>query len=257
VARLRRPLRVEDRGGGRTVDARRFLYLDSEATKELLAGLERGTYSVERESRSQEAGREVGGKIGLGLPGADVGASAGRTTSAGHRTERDLAQTPASLFARLAGALREQGSLRHLDALDASAWAELKPGHIIEMVASLTVMSFGSLADAVMRAQAVRRGFGDEPGDSTLEKAMREWQRATGSVLVNFYNLVRHFPGVYVDPEVVATIPESPDFAFHAKLDAREIRTKPQAREDSVTLLAQIDHARNGDAVVTILGIYR
>jgi hypothetical protein len=141
--------------------------------------------------------------------------------------------------------------------LDASTWAELKPGHIIEMVASLTIVGFDSLADAVVRAQAVSRGFTDEPGGSGVERAMRKWQRATGSVLLGIYNLVRHLPGVDVDPEVVAAIPESPDFVFRAKLDAREIRTKPQAREDSVTLLAQIDRARNGDAVVTVLGIYR
>jgi hypothetical protein len=236
--------------GGRAVNARRFLYLDSTATKELLAGLERGTYGVERESRNQEAGREVGGKIGVGVLGADVGVHAGRTTSAGQRIERDLAQTPESLFSRLIDALREQGFLRHLDTLDASTWATLKPGHIIEIVASVSVGTLHKLADAVVRAQAVNRTYTDEPGGSIKEKALCR-------LLVRLYTLARQVPGVDVDLEVVAVIPESSEFVLRAKLDAREIRTELHASEDHATLLGKIDRMGEQDAEVTLLGIYR
>jgi hypothetical protein len=232
------------------VGARGFLYLDSARTSELLAGLEGGTYGVEREERNEESGREVGGKVGVGVLGTNVGVEAGRTSTSARRVERELSQTPESRFSRLTDALRHGDSLKHVSTLDESSWAELEPGQVVEIVASVSIGTLYGLADAVVRAQALNRTFSDEPGGSFREKALCQ-------LVVRLYNIARLIPGVSVEPELIAVIPESPDFRFTAKLDATEIRPGLQAQEDDARVLGKINRKRNRDAELTLLGLYR
>jgi hypothetical protein len=260
VARLRRSQRAAKQTSPRPSAARLFLYLDSTATTQLLAGLEHGLYDVERTARSEESGREAGANIGLGVPGADVGVRAGRTTSVGTRVERDLEQTPESQFARLVDIVKSQASLRRLEAVDHETWAELEEGDVLEIAGAFSFTNINHLAFAVATIQAFKR---KRRGETLASGEERPQQRGLlvrlGGLTTRTYDFLRQakIPGVNVDPRVVARPSGSTEFSFQGDLDASELRVQLDDQEQHGTVLAKLDRKHGAEARVIVIGIYR
>jgi hypothetical protein len=236
--------------GAASSAAARFLYLDAKLTAELISGAERGLYGIELESRSRGTDRALGGKVGVGMLGTEIGVQANTSAKTDQHVERELEQNPESRFARLTEILREHGSLKRLESLDDVTVKELRTGDLVELVGTFSVHNLTGLADAVARSRAVTRGLGDD--GPTREKVI-------GRALDRVYNVARQIPGFKVDPELAATVAGAPEFRFSAILDAREMRTgmtEPR-QEQHATLLAKLDDVRDTGARMTLLAIFR
>jgi hypothetical protein len=229
--------------------ARRFLYLDSKLTDELISGAEHGLYDVEQESRDRESDREAGVKVGVPF-GAEIGLQASASAKVGVHVQRDLEQTPESRFARLVAVLAEHGSLKRLELVESAAPEKLRAGDLVELTGTLSVDNLNGLNTAVIRAQAVTRGLGGSP--SLKEKSL-------GSTFARVYNIARQIWLVSVDPQLTAVLPAQPEFRFRGKLDAREIRDElgEPGHEIDATLLGKLDQVRKDGARITLVAVYR
>jgi hypothetical protein len=238
-----------------TRGARRFLYLDVALTKELLAGAERGVYQVEKDSRSREAARELGGKVGVGALGTELGVQASGSAKVEQRIERELEQTPESLFSRLAEIVREEGSLRRLESLDTETRSELRSGDLIEAVGTVSIDNLNWLTTSLVHARAMARELEDE-GEAAL-KAQRE--KSLAALLARIYNLGTAIPGFGIEPELTAVVPGVSGFEFGGKLDARCMGADlAEARQEHhVALFGQLDAVRETAGRLTVVAIYR
>jgi hypothetical protein len=221
--------------------ARQFLYLDTKLTSELLAGLELGVVvGREHVTTDEEGERRLGLKVGATVMGAGVGVEGGKTTSLARRSEADRQQTAESEFSRLVAALRDRRALTRVAAADRAALDGLQPGDVLEIVGSLTISDSLGLGTAVASLQLAHGLF-----------------RRLGGFTVGAYNALRAVPGLPVDPKVSATSPGAGDVRFGGRIDARGLRTRLGEGELHGTVLAKLDRPLDGEASITVIGIYR
>lgn len=127
----------------RSIELRRFLYLDDDLVTEFIAQLEEGAYDDYSYQQAAESGLQGGGQAGVS--GIGIGGSAGRSAKDEVSFTRTL--TPASRFAKLVRLLREGQGVEE----DPARWATLRRGAIL-------------LADAAVDLSGVTRiryGFKD------------------------------------------------------------------------------------------------
>jgi hypothetical protein len=227
--------------------ARHFLYLDAALARELLAGLEQGIYTVERTSTDEQAGRQLGGKLGVNIMGAGVGVDAGKTAGLTRHAEKDLEQTPESQFARLIGLLAERGELRKPDV---EALDDLAPGDMLQITGSFTIHDTYNLGTAVSIMQLRGRDLTDA---TTARRKVSEWLcKAT----VSTYRVARDIPGIHIDPAVVATSDAGGE-AFKGRLDAQHLRVKLEPDQQYGTVVAKLESHGSRGPKITVVGIYR
>ncbi len=129
--------------GTRSIELRRFLYLDDDLVSDFIAQLEEGAYDEYRYQQAAESGLHGGGQASVA--GIGIGGGAGRSAKDEVSFTRTL--TPASRFAKLVRLLREGHGLGE----DPARWVQLQRGALL-------------LSDATVELSGVTRiryGFKD------------------------------------------------------------------------------------------------
>ena len=222
----------------------------------MLAGAERGVYRVEKDSRNREAAREVGGRLGVGAAGAQLGVEAGGSTKLQQQTERELEQTPESRFSRLADIVRTEGSLRRLESLDAETRSKLRAGDLVEAVGTVSIDNLNWLTGGLIRARGMVRELEDQGGAAAV-RAQRE--KTVAAILARLYNVARALPGSAVEPELTAVVPGASGFALTGKLDARCMAADlaDAGQDHQAVLFGQLERVEETAGRLTVMAVYR